>query len=198
VPERHRDDVAIEVFLRFQKHVGVITAPSVIRAWLRTTTLYVSHEYFDTRASRYETLTPTERIRLEGLVASAEEGFMKKENLQILLHYVDRLEPRRRAVFRAYAVDGLPVAEIAAYLGIPKATAYNRLRLARRNLQAALERERRIEERRQGVRGLVFLPFLLLLQGDLQRRLHELAHDLLLRIVQILPRLIGALLLPAG
>jgi len=199
VPERHRDDIAIEVFLRFQKHAATITAPSVVRAWLRTTTLHVAHEYFDARVSRYETPTPADRLKLEGLVAAAEEGFLKKETFQALLEHVEALEPRRRAVFLAYALDGLPVAQIARKLGIPQATAYNRLRLARRELQAALKRERLREERRRGTRGLTFLPpLLLLLQPEVLRRLHDLLRDLLLQVTQGLPKLLlicGALLL---
>jgi RNA polymerase sigma-70 factor (ECF subfamily) len=184
VPERHRDDVAIEVFLRFQKHAGAITAPTALRAWLRTATLYVAYEYFDARASRHETLTPTELIKLEGMVAGAEEGFIKKENLQVLLAHVDELEPKRRAVFRAYAIDGLTVAQIARRFGIPQATAYGRLRLARRDLQASLKRERLVEERKLRVRGLMFLPILLLLHPDSLRRISEL----LSKIVQTLPK----------
>lgn len=184
VPERHRDDVAIEVFLRFQKHAAVITAPSVIRAWLRTTTFHVSHEFFDAPASKHETLTPTELIKLEGMVAGAEEGFMKHESMQALVDHVDRLEPRRRAVFRAYAIEGLSVAQIAKRLRIPQGTAYNRLRLARRDLQASLKRERIIEQRKRRSRGLVFLPLLFLLHGDAVRRFCEL----LSKIVQALPK----------
>lgn len=188
VPERHRDDIAIEVFLRFQKHAAAITVPSVVRAWLRTTTFHVAHELFDAPASRHETLTATERIKLEGHASGAEEGFLKKETFLSLLEHVEALEPRRREVFMAYAVQGLSVAEIARSMGIPEPTAYNRLRLARDDLQMALRRERLIERRKRGVRGLAFMPFLLLLHPDVMRRLYDLARELLPRVLQALPR----------
>jgi RNA polymerase sigma-70 factor, ECF subfamily len=198
VPERYRDDIAIEVFLRFQKHVEDITAPSVVRAWLRTTTVHIAHEHFGAPASRYETPTAAERIRLEGQTAGAEEGFLKLETFLSLLEHVEALEPGRRAVFLAYAVDGLPISQIARNLGIPQATAYNRLRLARRQLQAALRRERLTEQRRRltgrSARSLMLVPILLVSQPEAMRRLYEVLRELLSKLAHALPKglLLGA------
>ncbi|MBK8252311.1 MAG: sigma-70 family RNA polymerase sigma factor [Polyangiaceae bacterium] len=160
VPERYRDDIAIEVFLRFEKHTSTITSPHVVRAWLRTTTVNVCHEYFDTRSTRYELPVATERLRNECLVQSAEERAVQNETYGELLEHVNALEPKRRAVFRAYVIDGLTMEEVAATLGIPVPTAYNRLRLARADLQAALHRTAVAKARRWNSRG-AFTPWAL-------------------------------------
>jgi RNA polymerase sigma-70 factor, ECF subfamily len=178
VPERHCDDIAIEVFLKFQRHTGTITAPPVIRAWLRTTTVNLSLEHIGARASRYERPTASELLTLEGQAASPEDGYLRKESFQDLLAHVEALEPKRRAVFRAYAVEGMSIAEIVARQGIPQGTAYNRLRLAREDLQAALRRDHLVERRLWSRQGLFLLPVLLFLNPDLLWRLVELARAL--------------------
>ena len=50
---------------------------------------------------------------------------------------VAALEPDRRAVITEYAVNGRSIPRVAKKLRIPEATAYNRLRLAYADLEAA-------------------------------------------------------------
>ena len=50
---------------------------------------------------------------------------------------VAALEPDRRAVITEYAVKGGSIPRVAKKLRIPEATAYNRLRLAYADLEAA-------------------------------------------------------------
>ncbi|MEZ4297007.1 MAG: sigma-70 family RNA polymerase sigma factor [Polyangiaceae bacterium] len=185
VPERHRDDIVIEVFLRFERHTSTITGPQVIRAWLRTTAVYVSYEYFDARPTRYEVPASIERLRVEGEIPSPEESYLEKEAYQNLLEHVNALEPRRRAVFRAFAVEGRTVTQIAAELGIPEATAHNRLRLARRDLSESIARAQRVDERKLRGRGLVLFPPAKWL---FTRRIPRLLLRLASALVSLLPR----------
>lgn len=149
VSSHHRDDIAVEVFLRFRKHVETITELPVIRAWLWTATMRIAQEHFGAPATRHETPTAAELIRLEGQAPPAEDSYLRREYFESLLVHIEALEPKRRAVFKAYAIDGLPVSQIARDLGIPPATVYNRLRLARRKLRASLRRERLADQRKR-------------------------------------------------
>jgi len=55
----------------------------------------------------------------------------------------DRLDADARAILVLHHLDGRPLSEIAAVLGVPVGTAKSRLHTARRALERALEREDR-------------------------------------------------------
>ena len=60
-------------------------------------------------------------------------------------------KPELWTAFYAHVVEGLPVATIAKLEGVPSRTVYNRLRIARRDLRAAIVRKR-AQRRREGQR----------------------------------------------
>ncbi|OGO56436.1 MAG: hypothetical protein A2V85_03495 [Chloroflexi bacterium RBG_16_72_14] len=60
---------------------------------------------------------------------------------QALERAFDRLAVDERAVLVLHHLDGLPVADLAAVLGVPTGTAKSRLFAARRSLERALARE---------------------------------------------------------
>jgi RNA polymerase sigma-70 factor (ECF subfamily) len=74
---------------------------------------------------------------------TAEDRLLDEERRALLGLLLDHLEPRRRAVVVAYELEGVPMAEVAAAEKIPVNTAWNRLRLGRQDLRAAVERLRR-------------------------------------------------------
>jgi RNA polymerase sigma-70 factor (ECF subfamily) len=55
----------------------------------------------------------------------------------------NRLDADARAILVLHHLDGRPLSEIAAVLGVPVGTAKSRLHTARRALERALEREDR-------------------------------------------------------
>jgi len=55
---------------------------------------------------------------------------------------LEELDLDRRAVFVMHDIDGHVMPDIAAALGVPLNTAYSRLRLARADFAAAVERVR--------------------------------------------------------
>ncbi len=56
----------------------------------------------------------------------------------LLLSALERIGLARRAVLVMHEIDGVPVDEVAAALGIPRFMVYSRLRKARRELESAL------------------------------------------------------------
>ena len=66
----------------------------------------------------------------------------------VLMKALDALDLDRRAVFVMHELDEIPVPEIASTLDIPLNTAYSRLRLARADAAAAIQRFRAGERSR--------------------------------------------------
>lgn len=140
VPAVDREDAAIEVFVRLHEALAGLGSATALAAWLRSAAHAVAAELRRGRGRRREALTASGDV--EALAASPppDRRWIAEETYRALLADVARLEPDRRAVFEAYALHEAPIEAIARALGIPVGTAYNRLRLARADLRAAMRR----------------------------------------------------------
>jgi RNA polymerase sigma-70 factor, ECF subfamily len=69
----------------------------------------------------------------------------REEDLALLVRALEHVDLDRRAVLVLYELDGVPMKEIAASLGIPVHTGYSRLRTAREELAISLRRLRKRE-----------------------------------------------------
>ena len=67
-----------------------------------------------------------------------DEALQAKQARQMVLAALEKIPLRRRAVLVMHDLDDIPVADVASVLGIPRFTAYSRLRKARRELEVAL------------------------------------------------------------
>lgn len=74
--------------------------------------------------------------------ASAEEQIAERETARMIEALRASVRPCDWRVLVGYAFEGRPIAEIASSEGIGESTARNRLRLARRDLAAAVRRLR--------------------------------------------------------
>lgn len=100
---------------------------------------------------RGEVLFATEELDYSASdMPTAEERLAEAERRALLGRLLDRLEPLRRAVVVAYELEGVAMADVAATLGIPVNTAWNRLRLGRAELREAA---RRMQRRPDGKRA---------------------------------------------
>ena len=63
-----------------------------------------------------------------------------KQAIRLVLAALDRVPLPRRAVLIMHELDGVPVADVATALKIPRFTVYGRLRKARRELALAVRR----------------------------------------------------------
>lgn len=163
-------DVALEVFFRYALFRASISSPRAIPSWLRSTAVHVAYQFRTRAIARHETPRPPAELENVGSVASAEEELSAFEGERELHELVDGLEADRREVFRRHALQDQPIHAIAVELGIPESTAYNRFHLARADLQAALRRAEKIEERRLGLRRFGLFSFLFFLRRETAER----------------------------
>lgn len=140
-------DVAARVMIAALRSAHRHGEPQAIAPWIFVAALRSAKAFHrrERRAGRAAHPTPPERLHRvpspeppadEILAASPEPADITLERIAA------EIRPELWAIFRAHEIDGEPVASIAAAAGIPVSTAYNRLRLARRELGAAVKRLR--------------------------------------------------------
>lgn len=111
---------------------------TALRAWLHGICERQAASYRRAEAKRGEVLGEVDTAS----EATPEEALLAAERTRLLRLILDTLEPGRRAVVVAYELEGVAMVDVAAALGIPPNTAWNRLRLAREDLRAAARRAR--------------------------------------------------------
>jgi RNA polymerase sigma-70 factor (ECF subfamily) len=147
VPYQEVADVAQEVFLTIARRLPAFTVPErlstkeALRIWvLGICAVHVgSRNRPDRRVLRFATLDDG----IDSVPSPAPGAVEQLERLDaasLLARLLAQLPEERRAVFVAHEIDGETMEDFAAQHGIPVATAYNRLRLARRDLRAAAAR----------------------------------------------------------
>lgn len=67
----------------------------------------------------------------------AEDAHLAEERRLLLAELLAEVSSERRAVLVAYRLEEIPLSEVAASMGIPQNTAWNRLRLGIADLRAA-------------------------------------------------------------
>lgn len=177
VAHGERQDVALEVFLRYHLYRWSIVSPMAIRSWLRTTTIHVAADVKNRKTSRFEVPFDPEELEPEDLSPSPEEELSALEGHRDLMKLVDALEPGRREVFYRYADQHQAMSLLSAELGIAQGTAYNRLRLAREELRTALDREAQARARQKKRRGFAVVSFLLFLREEAIARVWRAARE---------------------
>ena len=106
--------------------------PAVLRAFLRVVAARAAYQW---RAAQQRDCELHERAAVTAI--DAERRYLGREMLAFLR---GSTTPERWRVLRSYAV-GVPVIEIARRERLPVPTVYNWIRLARRDLRAAIARE---------------------------------------------------------
>lgn len=140
------EDVTQQVFLQLQRRLHSLAAPESIRPWLATITRRMARAYRGARRRALDAMLPYDFADVEDDVPLPEEAMLASERRRELLDLIETIEPARRIILIMHVLDELPMAEVAHTLQIPVPTAYNRLRLARRDLADALERRALAEE----------------------------------------------------
>lgn len=143
VPTRCLDDVEQEVYRGV--HRGLPTfdpalAPEpegALRSWLFGICERQAASRWRSEKRRGEVLVTVDDLDTAQDAPNTEDGLLAEEQKALLHRLIASLEPRRRAVLVAYELEEIPMAEVAAAMGIPVNTAWNRLRLARADLAAA-------------------------------------------------------------
>jgi RNA polymerase sigma-70 factor (ECF subfamily) len=128
------EDLAQEVFLALRRAWPEFDQTRPVRAYLFGITFRLAAKH--RRKHRREMAFQVLEIA-DGRPGPDDQLAAKRARAR-LLSALDRIPLPRRAVFVMHEIDGVPVDEVAATLGIPRFTVYSRLRKARRELESAL------------------------------------------------------------
>jgi RNA polymerase sigma-70 factor (ECF subfamily) len=136
--ESDLEDLAHEVFLTLHRRLADYDRSRPMRPWLFGITYRIAKD--NKRLSRHH-------HEVGGLPFEASDGartpegrLEEEQTRQLVIAALSHLEIERRAVLVMHDLDGEKMPDIAEALGIPLNTAYSRLRLARRDFEAAIRR----------------------------------------------------------
>jgi RNA polymerase sigma-70 factor (ECF subfamily) len=136
---RELDDLTHEVFIQIFRHLEQYDPRRPIRPWLFGFVLRIASEHRRRGPHRVEVLGEPEVV---DATPSPVERLLAEERRQLAWAALAELELKRRAVFILHEIDGYPIPEVADALGVPLATAYSQLRLARQDFSKAAQRLR--------------------------------------------------------
>lgn len=140
------EDVTQQVFLVLQRRLHSLHSPDSLRPWLVAVTRKTARALRAERAGLQEEPPYNDFGDIEDDFPLPDEQVLLAERKRELYNLVETIESSRRIVFVLHVLDELPMSEVAQTLGIPVPTAYNRLRLARYELQEAIHRKQIADE----------------------------------------------------
>ena len=136
---RELDDLTHEVFIQIFRHLEQYDPRRPIKPWLFGFVLRIASEHRRRGPHRVEVLSEPEVV---DATPSPVERLLAEERRQLAWAALEQLELKRRAVFILHEIDGYPIPDVAEALGVPLATAYSQLRLARQDFSKAARRMR--------------------------------------------------------
>ena len=136
--EADLEDLTHEVFLRVHERLDDYDGARPLRPWLFAFAFRVASGHRRLARHRLEVLG--DATEPSDGSTPADEALSLREDGELAAAALDAVEIERRAVFVLHEIDEVPIPEVAAALGIPTATAYSRLRLAREEFQKAAHR----------------------------------------------------------
>lgn len=139
VTERELEDAVHDVFVVFHRRMADFDASRPARPWLAGIATRVASDFRRRAVNRREQVTAdVEPVQAPPRVARQEQELQAREARLLVRQALDALDGDRRAVLVLCALEGYKVPEIAELLEVPLNTAYSRLRLARRDFEAAV------------------------------------------------------------
>jgi len=136
------DDAVHEVFLVVAAKLESFTPEANIRTWLFAITYRVVQRL---RRNRSRYLRRLLRLADARVGMQQSEPYRRQEASRELRRLLGRLGQAKRAVFILSELEGMTTPEIARCLGLRPGTVDSRLRTARLEIRAWIERERRLE-----------------------------------------------------
>ncbi len=150
VPAPAVEDVVQEVFLVVHRRLGEFEGRSSIRTWVYGIAVHVARTHRRTMVRRPLSSPEGAKTEAENVRADrAREPDMlleKAQATQLLAVLLDQLDSDLREVFVLAELEEMTAMEISQVLGVSPNTVSSRLRLARRDFDHALTRERARDE----------------------------------------------------
>lgn len=139
VHDRDLEDVAHEVFIRVHAQLPLFDPSRPLRAWLFGIAVGV--------AANYRRLARHRKVDLVGALPDhpdqsdqADQGLERREESRLVHAALQKVPLEQRAVLVMHELEGYPIPEVAATLGLGLNTAYSRLRLGRDAFRSAFRR----------------------------------------------------------
>lgn len=145
------DDVVQDVFIVLQRRLGDLREAAAVRSWIYGITRRVASSH-RRRRREHESRAPID-VDVDALKSSEQSPLAATEQsmqVRLLSALLDRLDDRKREVFVLSEILEMNGREIAETLGVPMNTVYSRLRAAREEFEAAVQRQRKSLESRRG------------------------------------------------
>jgi RNA polymerase sigma-70 factor, ECF subfamily len=136
VPLDSIDDLTQEVFLIAFERLAHFERRSSLQTWLYGIAFNLSRKH-QRKSARFSGEPVPENLAAG---STPQDELVRSEAVRILYAALDQLESERRAVFVMTELEQLSGPQIAEIAGTPLNTVYSRLRLARRDFEAALAR----------------------------------------------------------
>jgi RNA polymerase sigma-70 factor (ECF subfamily) len=138
VPNLWLEDAVQDLFMVVARRLVEFDGRSQIRTWLFAIAIRVAKEY-RRRLARQQSFPDNSPPTAPALPS---EQCLQNESVRLLDKLLGLLDEDRRIVFILAELEGMSVPEIARVVGANPNTVYSRLRAARLQLNAAIERHR--------------------------------------------------------
>jgi RNA polymerase sigma-70 factor (ECF subfamily) len=141
VPEHQVEDAVQEVFVVVHRRSSEWDGRSQVTSWLHAIALRVAADH--RKRSRRRRETAVGEVPEVVSATTPEDEVLRHEARSRVLSALEELDDAQREVTVLFEIEQLPMAEVAALLGVPLQTAYSRLYAGRRLLAAHLSKELR-------------------------------------------------------
>lgn len=144
IPETHIEDAVQDVFLVIHRRLPEFEGRSSLRTWIFGIVMRVAAREREHLRSHAQRFAPVPGDALETLVpATGKDPFdrlVQQRAADLIELVLGELEEDKRNMLVMVELEEIPVVEVAEVLEINVNSAYTRLRLARRELEARLKR----------------------------------------------------------
>jgi len=141
VRESDLEDVTHDVFITVHRLLPEFDASRPLRPWLFGVAFRLASDYRRLARNTREIAEDPPQEPIDGALP-ADEQIASAQARRLVIEALDELELNRRAVLVLHDIDGQAIPQVAEVLGIALNTAYSRLRIAREEFRAAVQRAR--------------------------------------------------------
>ncbi|MBK7857029.1 MAG: sigma-70 family RNA polymerase sigma factor [Archangiaceae bacterium] len=138
VAPAHLEDTAHDVFITAWRKLADYDPSRPIKPWLFGIAFRVASDFRERASVRRE--VQGEELDREDERPGADALIHEQQRRALVRRALEAIPIERRAVFIMHELDGCPIPDVATALEVPLNTAYSRLRLARRDFQAEVQR----------------------------------------------------------
>ncbi len=136
------DDVVQDIFVVIYERLHTLERPESLRSWIYGIVRRVVSKYHRTKRTA---LIKSGTVRVEPELLSPEmctpeQMTGQSEEAKLVWSLLEKLDAPKREIFVLAEVGELTAPEIAAAIDVPLNTVYSRLRVARQELEEALQR----------------------------------------------------------